>query len=658
MCGIAGIVDPSRCESELAELVARMAASIVHRGPDDDGFLTTPGVALGMRRLSIIDVAGGRQPLVAEDGTVAVVLNGEIYNHPRLRTELTGRGHVFATKSDTEVIVHAYEEDGVDAIGRLHGMFGLAIWDARRRRLILARDRLGKKPLYYARDGERFLFGSEIKALLAADPLLAETDEEATLLYLRYGYVPEPRTAFRRIRVLPPGHWLSFSTGRLEIRRYWRPELAPSGESAAGDLDDHVEELDALLADAVSSRLMSEVPLGLFLSGGLDSSALAAYAARATSEPVQTFTIGFDRERWDESQDAADVARHLGTNHRSLTLHEREMERTLPDTIFELVRHFDQPFGDPSALPTYHVSKLAREHVTVILGGDGADELFAGYSTYPGVAFAQRYRNLPGASLLPRLLAGLAEAMPRGRRYRILRASRVLTDSLLPFEALYLRKKTILRRPDLEWLLTPELRPAIAASEPPAYVPEDVQRVLRCENSWIDRMSYCDLQFGLLNDILVKVDRMSMAHSLEVRSPFLDHRLVEFVLRLPPERKLWRGTTKVVLRETVRDRLPTATLRKPKQGFNVPLRDWFRGRLRSFSDELLLGNGLLPPHLFDRKAVASMLKGHQQGAADHSAAIWLLVNFAAWRSEYLGKPGGFDDVRSESTSHEAAELHV
>jgi asparagine synthase (glutamine-hydrolysing) len=635
MCGIAGLVDPSLAKPELAQRIARMAETLVHRGPDDDGFLIAEGVALGMRRLSIIDVEGGQQPLYNEDGTVAVVQNGEIYNFRQLRAELSSR-HAFQTRADTEVIVHAYEDEGADAIARLHGMFGLALWDERRRLLLLARDRLGKKPLYYAHDGQRLVFGSEIKALLASDPALAEIDDETLLPYLRYGYVPEPRTMFRRIRVLPPGHILTFSSGELVIRPYWQLELAPNGDTAA-TLEDHVEELDSLLADAVSSRLVSDVPLGLFLSGGLDSSTLTAYAARESSSPVKTFTIGFDREAWDESADAAQVARHLGSEHHSLILGEQDVQRTLPDTVFDLVRHFDQPFGDPSALPTYHVSRLAREHVTVILGGDGADEIFAGYSTYRGTVFAQRYRRLPGARFGPSLVRAIAKVVPRGRRYGLLHAVKVLGDSVLPFEELYLRKRTILRRPDLERLLTPELGPRIAASEPPAYVPQDVVSALELDASWIDRMSYCDVRFGLLNDMLVKVDRMSMAHSLEVRSPFLDHKLVEFVLRLPPERKFNKGTTKVVLRDTIRDRLPAATMSKPKQGFNVPLREWFRGGLSSFCEDLLVGSNLLPEHLFQREAVSTMLRRHRNGEVDHNETIWLLLNYAAWRSQYAAE---------------------
>jgi asparagine synthase (glutamine-hydrolysing) len=391
-----------------------------------------------------------------------------------------------------------------------------------------------------------------------------------------------------------------------------------------------VEELDALLADAVSSRLMSEVPLGLFLSGGLDSSALTAYAAEVASGRLKTFTIGFDRKEWDESEDAARVARHFGTDHHRLTLREEDLASAFPQTIETLARHLDQPFGDPSALPTYHVSELAREHVKVILGGDGADELFAGYSTYRGIGFAERYRRLPIAGTWPRLLHRAASAFPPGRRYRLQHAAKVLGDSALPFESLYLRKKTILRTPVLERILVPDLAGAIAASEPPAYVDGDIVSMLGSDQSWVSRASYADLRFGLLNDMLVKVDRMSMAHSLEVRSPFLDHRLVEFVLSLPPRLKLRRGETKVILRRTVEGRLPPATLRKPKQGFNVPLREWFRGALSGLAADRLLGSGGLPSHLFNRRAVELLLREHRDGRMDHSATIWLLLSYAMW----------------------------
>jgi asparagine synthase (glutamine-hydrolysing) len=628
----------------LTHRVAAMVSTLVHRGPDDQGLTAARGAAIGMCRLSIIDIHGGNQPIFTEDASIAVVQNGEIYNFAALRTELEASGHRFRTRSDTEVIAHAYEEHGaVTGMASLHGMFAIAIWDSRTHTLVLARDRLGKKPLYFAHDGRRVVFGSEIKALLAADPALGTVDDEALVPYLRYGFVPEPRTMYRHIQVVPPGHVLTFQDGRLTVTQYWHP-IPPDGDAAPKTFESCLEELDALFVDAVQERLVSEAPLGLFLSGGLDSSIVTAYAARASRAPVRTFTIGFDHPRWDESKDAARVAAHFGTDHHELTLHERDVERTLPETLFALAGAFDQPFGDPSALPMYHVSQLAAEHVTVILGGDGADELFGGYSTYRGVAFADWFRRLPLAALAP-ALARLTAVTLRWKRYELLRAAKVLDDSLLPFEDLYLRKKTILRAPQLERLLSAELRPQVLGTEPPAWIPPDVATILRGSASRVQRMGYGDLRFGLLNDMLVKVDRMSMAHSLEVRSPFLDHRIVEFALRLPAAWKVRRQTTKYALRETVRGVLPAATLSKPKQGFNVPLREWLCGSLASLTDDLLLGSDLLPRELFDHTGVEALLAAHRERRADHSDAIWLLLSYAAWRSTRTASPSP-DHLRS------------
>ena len=409
MCGIAGLVDPAVPAAPLKRIVSRMTDTLFHRGPDEEGLFVADGVGLGMRRLSIIDVAGGRQPIANEDGSVQVVFNGEIYNYLELRKELSRRGHVFRTNSDTEVIAHLYEEKGVETFADLRGMFAVALWDRRARRLVLARDRMGKKPLFYAQRGNALLFGSEIKAILAADPTLAEPDVDSLGPYLQYGVVPEPRTMFRHIRKLPAGHWLVHEGGETTVAPYWRLEFVDD-EAAAPSRKQVIEELDRLLEEAVRIRLMSEVPLGIFLSGGLDSTTIVAYAHKAGLRPIKTFTIGFDRRQWDESADAEVVARHFGTDHHVLTLREQDLADRLPDTVLTLVRHFDEPFGDSSALPTYYVSKLAREHVTVILSGDGGDELFAGYTAYKGLRFAHHYQRVPQ-------LAG-APAFSRYRRAR------------------------------------------------------------------------------------------------------------------------------------------------------------------------------------------------------------------------------------------------
>ena len=636
MCGIAGIIDPERSALDVRMTLQRMADAMTHRGPDGEGFFAADGAGIAMRRLSIIDVAGGQQPIATEDGQAQVVFNGEIYNYLELRAELIGRGHTFSTQSDTEVIAHLYEEAGTGCLDRLRGMFGIAIWDRAARRLFLARDRLGKKPLYYAVRGDRLLFGSEIKTILAADPSLAEPDPDAVAPFLRYGFVPEPRTMYRHIRKLPAGHWLTFQDGRLALSAYWTLRFDQQ-DGGQRDLRECAEELDRLLAESVRLRLMSEVPLGIFLSGGLDSSAVVAYAHQAGARPLKTFTIGFDREEWDESPDAQVVADHFGTEHHVLTLRERDLARDLPDTVMTLVRHFDEPFGDPSALPTYHVSKLAREHVTVILGGDGGDELFAGYSSYRGIRFAELFQRVPawlGAGLLPGTLQAGARLLPPGRRYGALRAAKVFRDSLMPFESMYFSKSARTSGDLLGRLLRPDVAGPDFVAAPGCS--QDVRDVIASDLPALSKASYADLRFGLLDGMLVKVDRMSMANSLEVRSPFLDHVLVEYVAKLPPSFKLRGWQTKAILRDVMRPHLPPPILRKKKQGFSVPLREWLRSELAGMVGDYLGGSqGTLPADVFDRAEVDATLRQHYRGEADHSDVLWLLVNYAAWHDLYV-----------------------
>jgi asparagine synthase (glutamine-hydrolysing) len=638
MCGIAGIVDRELAAREIAPIVRRMTDAIVHRGPDDDGAFVTDGAGIGMRRLSIIDVAGGKQPIASEDGATQVVLNGELYNYQQLRATLIGRGHVFRTRSDTEVIVHGYEESGPAAVADLRGMFGLAVWDQRARALLLARDRLGKKPLFYALRRNRLLFGSEIKALLAADPTLAEPDPEAWLPYFQYGFVPEPRTMFRDIRKLPAAHYLVYQDGRLRIEPYWRLTFSDGNGGALTDARRAREELDALLEEAVRIRLMSEVPLGVFLSGGLDSSTIVAYAHRAGLRPLKTFTIGFDRQAWDESADAELVARHFGTEHHVLPLREQDLSADLPATVLTLVRHFDEPFGDPSALPTYYVSKLAREHVTVILSGDGGDELFAGYSSYRGIRFAERWQRLPawlGRDLAPAVADGVAACLPAGWRYGAQRAAKVLRDSVLPFESMYFSKGRLCGDGIMRRVFSADAIAPLAHSN--SAIPRDITRMMASTLPLVSKAGYADVRFRLLEDMLVKVDRMSMAHSLEVRSPLLDHHLVEFAARLHPALKLrgWEG--KAILRDTVKGLLPRATLRKRKHGFSVPLREWLRSGLHEMvGDYLESANSRLPSGMFDEHAIRTILAEHRRGEVDHSSIVWLLLNYAAWHDLYVG----------------------
>jgi len=636
MCGIAGIIDPNMSRAEIRRTLERMAEAIWHRGPDEEGFFVRDGVGLAIRRLSIIDVAGGHQPVASEDGQVQVVLNGEIYNYPELRSELIARGHNFRTSSDTEVIAHLYEEEDAGCLTSLRGMFGVAVWSERTRSLLLGRDRLGKKPLFYAQQGRRLVFGSEIKAILAAAPELTDPDPQAIVPYFRQGFISEPRTMFRAIRKLPAAHSLTYHNGETKINRYWRLNF-PEIEHASRPVGEVVEELDALLAESVRIRLMSEVPLGVFLSGGLDSSTVVAYAHKAGLRPLKTFTIGFDRPEWDESSDAQLIADHFQTDHHVLHLTENEIQARLPETLLTLVRHFDEPFGDSSSLPTYFVSKLAREQVTVILSGDGGDELFLGYTSHQGVRFADYYQRLPGwlnRQILPALAKAGVACLPTGQKYGALRASKVLSDSLLPFEEMYLSKGFLCSEDMLRQLFTKEFAGQVSRFWAPRY-PGDVTAALHSELPALSKASYVDFRHRLLEDMLVKVDRMSMAHSLEVRSPLLDHRLVEFATSLPARLKLRGWQTKAILRDTVRRYLPASTLRKRKHGFSVPLREWFRGSLHEMvCDYLSARSTLLAPGVFNHVTISRWIAEHHRGERDHSAILWLLLNYAAWKSLY------------------------
>jgi asparagine synthase (glutamine-hydrolysing) len=636
MCGIAGIVDPTMSSSEIRRALERMANAIWHRGPDEGGFFVRDGAGLAIRRLSIIDVGGGHQPIGNEDGQVQVVLNGEIYNYLDLRSELIARGHIFRTSSDTEVIAHLYEEKGAQCLTALRGMFGVAVWDQRSRRLFLGRDRLGKKPLFYAQQGKRLVFGSEIKAILAAVPELADPDPQAVVPYFRQGFISEPNTMFRGIRKLPAAHWLTYRDRETTISHYWSLRFPESGP-APRPVGEVVEELDGLLAESVRIRLMSEVPLGVFLSGGLDSSTVVAYAHKAGLRPLKTFTIGFDRPEWDESCDAQAVANHFQTDHHVLHLSENNLKAHLPETVLSLVHHFDEPFGDSSSLPTYFVSKLARQHVSVILSGDGGDELFLGYTSHQGIKFADYYQRLPGwlnRQILPALARAGVACLPPGRKYRALRATKVLADSLLPFEEMYLSKGSLCSEGMLTQLFTKEFAAQVSRFWAPRY-PEDVTAAIRSELPTLSKASYVDFRHRLLEDVLVKVDRMSMAHSLEVRSPLLDHRLVEFAASLPAQLKLRGWQTKAILRDAVKRYLPATTLRKRKHGFSVPLRAWFRGNLHEMvCDYFSAANGHLTPGVFNHVTVSRLINEHYRGERDHSSVLWLLLNYAAWNSVY------------------------
>ena len=608
MCGIAGFVRAGGCRPGDEVLLNRMCDAIRHRGPDDDGRQIIGEAALGMRRLSIIDVAGGQQPISNESGDITVVYNGEIYNYHELRARLLKGGHQLATRSDTETLVHLYEDDGDRLVDSLRGMFGFAIWDSRRQRLLLARDRLGIKPLYYWERPDGISFASELRSFLVDPAFEPRLNEEAVALYLSFGYVPDPHCIFHGVRKLPPGHLLTWNRhDGMGVQRYWsplRPEVAIAAREA-------VTELRRLLDDAVRSHLESEVPLGAFLSGGIDSSTVVALMARAMDRRVQTFSIGFEEPEYNEAPHAARVAAALGTDHTELIV------RPDADQLVEdVIQGFDEPFADSSALPTLLVSHLARERVTVALSGDGGDELFGGYTRYAEIAGMAS----PAPALLRRLLRGLALMRPAGARGRawMLHQAREWRGRYAGLVASPLSVR----------------EGGIAATR----TADHLSRLEDVLEPWFDRfesrdlltqMTLVDIETYLPGDILTKVDRMSMAVSLEARVPFLDHPVVEFASSLPPGLKLRDGTGKWILREAIAGLVPPSVLSKPKQGFAVPLDHWFRGALRHRIDALHRADSGIAQWV-DQQAVRRISTEHLSGQRDHQQLIWRLVALDGW----------------------------
>lgn len=623
MCGIAGIIGTEHNYLARGADVHQMCQTIVHRGPDDEGIYAKGRAALGMRRLSIIDLSTGHQPIHNEDRTLWVVFNGEIYNFPELRPALEARGHRFYTSTDTEVIVHLYEECGAKCVQRLRGMFAFALWDERRERLLLARDRFGKKPLHYALSGGRLLFGSEIKALLAGAPELSDVDPYALLSYFHFGYIPDPGSAFRRIHKLPPGHLLEFSSGQIHISQYW--DLPSYGICSPRSEQECLEELEHRLAEAVRIRLLSDVPLGALLSGGVDSSTVVALMARASSRPVRTFSIGFSSEDFDEAEYARLVARRFGTEH-----HELIVEPQIEETVDLLTHSLEEPFGDSSIVPTYHVCRLARQHVTVALAGDGGDELFAGYDRYKSYLWRRKIRLFPtqmGQWYRHYIHPRVPTAWP-GRRF--------LYNLALPLRERYLDGISLLPAPARERSVFSEDFMAWADKQASPYEP--FRRYLERDPA-LDPLSeilYLDAKTYLSADILTKVDRMSMANSLEVRAPFLDHPFAEWAAQLSPQWKMRFGQPKYILKRLAeRLGVPKQVLYRRKQGFSMPLVHWFRQEPSPALLEILLEPKTIQRGYFNAKELRRRLFEHRQGLRDRSWEIWHLLIFELWHRNFL-----------------------
>ncbi|HEV7681260.1 MAG TPA: asparagine synthase (glutamine-hydrolyzing) [Pyrinomonadaceae bacterium] len=625
MCGIVGIVRNDGSDVDQA-LVTRMCTAIKHRGPDDDGFYFNHSVGLGMRRLAIIDLKSGQQPIHNRDRTAWIVFNGEIYNYRELRDKLEKLGHSFYTNSDTEAIVHAYDQYGADCPNHLRGMFAFAIWDERTGELFIARDRVGKKPLLYAQVNGQLIFGSEFSALLQHPDIPKDVDFEALNEYLSFMCVPAPRTAYQAIKKLEPGHSLRYRKGELKIERYWQPDFSKKLEISEPEAGERTIEI---LRDAVKVRLMSEVPLGAFLSGGVDSSAVVALMAEASSTPVKTFSIGFEEQDFSELHHARRVAEHVGADHHEFIVRADALE-VLPI----LVEHYGEPYADSSAIPTYYVARETRKHVTVALNGDGGDESFAGYERYAAMRLAERYHRIP-AVLRESVVRQAIELLPASetKRSRIRDVKRFIQAASLPKVERYLRWVSVFDSEAKQDLFTENFARqtggfSMASKLDPWFA--------RANGSGIvDASLLTDIMTYLPNDLLVKVDIATMANSLEARSPFLDHHVMEFAASLPEKYKLRGLTTKYLLKQMLRKLLPAENLDRRKMGFGVPIGHWFRGQLQPFLRETLLAEASLNRGLFRPEAVKRMVELHTRGEREFSAQLWTLLMLELWFQRFI-----------------------
>lgn len=623
MCGICGILNLGGAPASESIVVA-MAGALTHRGPDESGVYIHGGIGLGHTRLKIIDLSrAAQQPMGNEDGSIRIVFNGEIYNYRALRAGLRAAGHIFRSHSDTEVILHLYEEKGDRCVEDLDGMFAFAIWDARRRRMLLARDRVGKKPLFYYRDSKVFAFASEIKALLRHPSIPIEIDRAQVPRYFLYGYVPAPSTFYQGISALPPGYALAITPeGGFRSWQYWDLQFPINGVSDPSLADDGkvARCVKDLVVEAVRKRVFADVPLGAFLSGGIDSSIVVGIMSRLMDNPVKTFSIGFAGDRaFDETSYARSAAKHFKTDHTEFVVEPRAL-----DLIERLVWHHDGPFGDPSGIPTYIVSRLARDHVTVALTGDGGDELFAGYLRFPASIMAEKIHPF-----IARSGNRVFSMLPEPRNYHSLtrRAQRFFGSIGMPFYERFSRWISLFYD-DLESLLGGELSPGWGEMDRIAYFRPHLEKVSRYTP--LSKLLYLNAKTYLPDDLLVKMDRASMANGLEVRSPFLDRDLMEYAAALPDRMKLRRGSTKYILKRAFSDLLPRDILTRGKKGFGVPLGTWFRGELRDFMFDLLLSPDSRSRDYLNQGYVRRLAHEHQDAKRDHGHRLWAVITFEVW----------------------------
>jgi len=618
MCGICGIFEPDRKTAIECATLKAMSDAIVHRGPDDEGHYSAPGIGLGFRRLSIIDVEGGHQPLCNEDGTIWIAFNGEIYNFEDLNRRYLSSGHKFRTRSDTETIVHLYEELGEDCFAELRGMFAIALWDARRRRLVLARDRIGKKPLFYSRNGKRLLFASEMKALFGAGGVSKDIDVTAVSDYFSYQYVPAPKTIYRAVRKLEAAHYMIVDASGLRISPYWDIRFDPQNHRTS-------EEWTECFLDefrtSVKSRLVSDVPLGAFLSAGVDSSSVVAIMNQF-QPPVTTCSIGFTEEAYDEANDARRFAAEIGANH-----FEQVVKPNVVELLPKLAWHYDEPFGDSSAVPTYYVSQMARRHVTVALSGDGGDENFAGYRRYKFDQRENRLRSLMPVGIRCHVFGSLGRIYPKmdwaPRIFRAKSTFQSLAQS--PIEG-YFYSISCCRPPEKKKLLQPDVWRRLAGYDSLSVFRDHYDRADGCDP--LSRIQYVDMKTYLVDDILVKVDRASMANSLEVRCPLLDHKLMELVARIPSHLKLHNGRGKYIFKKSLERTLPQTVLNRPKKGFAMPVAEWFRGELKSFAYESIFRKD---DAILNQSFLTQCWNQHGTGQRDWSALLWCTLMFRLWQ---------------------------
>jgi asparagine synthase (glutamine-hydrolysing) len=649
MCGIAGIVSVDGLDEHASAQAVRMREVIAHRGPDEAGLHADTHAVLAHRRLSIVDLSSGQQPLSNEDGSVWVVFNGEIYNHADIRRELESHGHVYRTQSDTETIVHAYEQWGDDCMLRFRGMFAFAVWDAPRRRLLLVRDRLGIKPLYWTRVGDRLLFGSEIKAILASELVEPAANRALIPELLSTRYISGDRTLFNNIHKLMPGCCLTFESGRVATRQYWNVPMrnADAAQTTASPHDDVVGHFRTLLEESVRLRLMSDVPLGLFLSGGIDSGAIAALMAKMIDRPLQTFSVAFKERAFNEIAYAQEVARAIGAKSHQIVIDDHDFFDALPTLLW----HEDEPIAHPSSVPLYFVSKLAREHVTVVLTGEGSDELLAGYGKYPRIAWNWRagtvYERMVPSALRSTVASTVLPRLPRSVA-RYARRSFLAMDRTP--EAMFFDNFASITLAEQQTLLAPALR--AGATDTGAYG-DSVARFREpgAGSTLLDRLLYADIKTYLV-ELLMKQDQMSMAASIESRVPFLDHILVEFAATLPDTWKLSGLTTKRVLRESMKGVLPPSILNRPKMGFPVPFADWTRNGWNGVVRDVLLDRRSRERGLIDPQAVDRLLRDHAEGRTSGGDRLWSLFNLELWHRTFIDKEG----VQTLPHAHPVAEV--